>query len=1288
MFTRFPFIFILLLIFSLNAMEFTVPRLTKAPVIDGRLDPQEWNSAFSFSGAGNPVDPRRTQIYLGWTADGLYIAARSETPPGGKLKVLRGAVVADDSLEFWFDPPKNSRIFEQAKFGEFQLLVNSIGTLFQKHHNPGYGLPVADWKSEAKVVNKVENELWTFEMVIPAQAFGLDKITPADWKILFVRNFRTKPELQAPFTPVQSFSDSTQYATFHLTDRQGAVQHLYNESSRHPAVIRVSSGNGGSSCEVVVEGKTYRKNLHAGENEFDFTALLPAKGAQNISIIVKDDLKNLLFKREISYKAIPDRVWFTPESYIFLDHHFSNGMGVAETLPANGRVILKGSPEMTEGYADDLRGVKLTRPGDSIRYANVHPTAPGCISLWIKLDKLPEKPYRRLISTIFKETGYFGIQEMGSYTTLFLHNFEGPPKNLTFKKLPVGQWIHLTLNLFPTHLELYQNGIKLLESTLPFEINPDKLGDIVLGSSSSSGFTVGAVTAYNRTLSENEIKSLVQGNQAIAGEMFWFPSINAFILDLTCKTKMLSGDIFSLELNTAKGDKIWEGKVSLTDHVWRNATGGEEMITLRQKISVGKVLPEGNYILSLINPSNGKMMMEKSILVKHYPWLGNNLGKEEKIYPPFTALKVNGNKISCILREYEFGANGLPAQITSLGQNILAGPIRLYSENHGKISGFSNETFELTRVTDTAVEYTGGSAGSLDAAIKGRMEFDGFIRIDMKIGRRSTPPPERFYLDIPVKKEFAVLYHACGQGLRSNPAGFLPNGTGVIWKSSSIPQLNFNNFIPYIWIGDDERGICFAADNANGWALPSLSDPSYDAVELIRESNGDVIIRVNFLSRPYSMDKERNISFALMASPAKPQPQGWRGWLDGYSFNANKVSRLLGSPPWWGAYTFGWGARYPEFMDFNYIRKLVETQKSGVIDETYKKNWIARVLKNNPSENPQRVISHTEAGFAVAKSISPYPNALLYPYTCNADSADKLPEFPVMRGEWGNGFKVSIPSYADYALYYLRTMLECGLGGVYDDNTFFVADFNWATGNAWIDDNGTIHPSAGLWNNRDYLKRQFFLMHSMNIEPWITVHNTNANILPVLSLASNSMGMEWKYGLTDYQERFSPDYIRAVNQGRQGGFFPTVLDGITGGTKEQRLWCTRTMLALLLPHEIRPTAPRGTDGVLYRKIHEYLFNFGIWKDDCIYTAYWNHGNPLRSPEQNLLISVYRRGNRLLAVCGNNAPTDITTKITCRYPVASAKNAETGTPLTIKDNSIVLPILKHDFALLEVIIKDK
>ena len=75
------------------------------------------------------------------------------------------------------------------------------------------------------------------------------------------------------------------------------------------------------------------------------------------------------------------------------------------------------------------------------------------------------------------------------------------------------------------------------------------------------------------------------------------------------------------------------------------------------------------------------------------PWLGNTLGKDPAvIVPPFTPMKTSGQKISCLGRDYELGAGGLPAAITARGEPVLAAPMAFELEDErglqsGEMSG-------------------------------------------------------------------------------------------------------------------------------------------------------------------------------------------------------------------------------------------------------------------------------------------------------------------------------------------------------------------------------------------------------------------------------------------------------------------------------------------------------------------------------------------------------------------------------------------------------------------------
>ena len=146
-------------------------------------------------------------------------------------------------------------------------------------------------------------------------------------------------------------------------------------------------------------------------------------------------------------------------------------------------------------------------------------------------------------------------------------------------------------------------------------------------------------------------------------------------------------------------------------------------------------------------------------------------------------------------------------------------------------------------------------------------------------------------------------------------------------------------FLPYIWVGDDFKGLCYAADWDKGWC----HSKERDGVELLREKDGTIVIRLNLLNSPKKLATDNTITFALLASPVKPMPKGWRGWRDAFTTKATQISRAMYANLYWGSY-YTWTARYPAFCDFGYWDKLFEAQRTGVIDKAYMDAWVERVM--------------------------------------------------------------------------------------------------------------------------------------------------------------------------------------------------------------------------------------------------------------------------------------------------------------------------------------------------------
>lgn len=1167
-----------------------VPFAAAAPTIDGIAAPGEWDISFRVIGAGTPVDARMAEIRLSWDERRLYILSRSETAPRGRLETSAGSlpgtdrIVMDDSVELWFDPPKEMRRADEAKrFGSFQMIVNHKGDTYGRHHSPGYGLPARDWRlDDVKMAWTVTNDVWTLEMAIPASAFGLRKFAPCELPLLAVRNFRLQSGRQAPFLrPGGGFAESTSYPKMRLS--RSARPHTLDR--RPPNAPRFA--------------------------------------------------------------------WNTPEANVAAD---AGATGVRHGV---------------------VKGVKIPVPGSFVMRVNTMPNA-------------EKKGYRRYFSTEFRPSGYLGFQEdanNGRTMLFFAHHFKDvPPLNKRLKCPAPRSEAVVAVNFEPRRISYYLNGIRQGETDLTVDISEVALGDLVLGG--ERDVDVKDWTLYRRTLSDGEVKELSQGDSPIAGTLAWYPSLNALVADVTCNAERLKGADLAWSV-TRRGGSMDAAPVAKGTLPLAGGYPSGALTLLRKVLPLGVELAEGDYVASLMRSGETDAILEKEFSVRKYAWFKTGLGKEDRLLPGFTPVEADGDTLRCVGRRYVIGANGFPSSVVADGEQILAAPVALHAEKDGRrwmIQGGSAKP-RLCRVSDTRAEYSSAAAGY---SVSGSLEQDGLLRFTIDFA--DVAAADRIWLEIPLKGRYATLYHACGEGVRANPAGFVPKGNGVVFKSRDIPQTHVSNFIPYCWVGTDTRGLAYAADTDLGWAHSG----SRDAVELHRAANGDVSIVLNLLNDAKKV-AGRRIELALMASPVKPMPKGWRGWSDGFGYRGTRTARCLAAPLYWGNYT-GWAARYPAWGDFAYVRKLREAIDTGRIDNAYLERWIDRVCGDASSETAwvngkdpesarKTVSAHTWSAFHTARSLHGQPDPILYFYTCDADSAKPLAEYVAFRDEWEN-CKVAIPSYADYAIWNLDRMLEAGMGGIYDDNTFICCNFNWATGEAKVDESGTVHPSFGIWNSREYRRRQANVLVSRGRFPWITVHHTNGNILPALGFAANSMGMEWKYGTSDFQTRFTPDYIRAVCQGLQGGLFPTALDGITGFSgaekRPDRIRVTRTMLASLLVHEVRPVLQRGSDAKTIIDVMNRLMDFGIDAEDCEYTAYWNDANPVICTDSDVLVSVYRRGARLLAVCGSWADGDRDVALSLRSgEIRSAKNAETDASLSVADGKVHFSLRKNDLALLEI-----
>ncbi|MBM3501494.1 MAG: hypothetical protein FJX74_22800, partial [Armatimonadetes bacterium] len=237
-----------------------------------------------------------------------------------------------------------------------------------------------------------------------------------------------------------------------------------------------------------------------------------------------------------------------------------------------------------------------------------------------------------------------------------------------------------------------------------------------------------------------------------------------------------------------------------------------------------------------------------------FPWESNALGLSERVIPPFTPIKVEGNTLSTVLRDHALSGAGVWEQVSSLGRPLLKGPMRWRVRSAGAQAPVTAGRLRVESARPHAAVTVGSfTADGAEATVRSEWDYDGMAKVRVTLAAAPGKQIEGLSLEVPLDEAQMPYMHACGDGLRFNHAGLTPGGEGPIWDSSQANRTNIvGTFYPYVWLGGGERGVAWFADSDKGWSL----DDTTPTVQL--ERNGETLtLRVNFITRPTALDQAR-----------------------------------------------------------------------------------------------------------------------------------------------------------------------------------------------------------------------------------------------------------------------------------------------------------------------------------------------------------------------------------------------------------------------------------------------
>lgn len=190
-------------------------------------------------------------------------------------------------------------------------------------------------------------------------------------------------------------------------------------------------------------------------------------------------------------------------------------------------------------------------------------------------------------------------------------------------------------------------------------------------------------------------------------------------------------------------------------------------------------------------------------------WLDSRLADDDSVVPPYTRLAIRRDTIGILGRTVVVGPNGFPQNITSqfsvemteisaAARQILAGPMTLgvYDGGDHEMPWTSRSSSIVASGPGAATWTATSESGPLTLTVRGRMEFDGYLALDVALRSAAPIHLNNVRLGIPYSGDVARYLLGMGQ-----KGGRRPDSLEWRW--------NVRRNQDGAWLGDVNAGLQF-----------------------------------------------------------------------------------------------------------------------------------------------------------------------------------------------------------------------------------------------------------------------------------------------------------------------------------------------------------------------------------------------------------------------------------------------------------------------------------------------
>ncbi len=353
-----------------------------------------------------------------------------------------------------------------------------------------------------------------------------------------------------------------------------------------------------------------------------------------------------------------------------------------------------------------------------------------------------------------------------------------------------------------------------------------------------------------------------------------------------------SSDLFTVEVLDARGAKIADGSRTLTAYKGRFV------------IKLPSPLPAGKYTVNYRLFKGEREIIKKSLTLtrEKFPWEKNDLGRDKVVIPPFEPVKVEGQAVSVWGRRHLFDNTGFPKSITSLGAEMLDGPITLSGNVNGQQEVLvPSGTASLEKVPGkmfppsfAAYEFVKGACplpellptdgyqakvsaqdklGSLKVQVGAVVEYEGWCKFTVTLQPSGKTRIDNLDLVIPLNNSATIMKWWRGHDPQLKGVGRIPDGEGVVFDTTKMPKNAgvLNSMTPIVFIGQPDRGLWTFVESEQGW----ISDDAKPLTSLVREKD-KLLLKYHIVNKSAEIASPQTFDIVLMASPVRPRPENYR----------------------------------------------------------------------------------------------------------------------------------------------------------------------------------------------------------------------------------------------------------------------------------------------------------------------------------------------------------------------------------------------------------------------------